>query len=146
MDDNLHKQMMFEAKHKSIGIAYLCWLLLGGFGAHRFYAGKTGSAIAQMVLLFSFIGWVVLIPWLLIDLALIPGMINEKNVEIINALNEDDPRGAESKQRLERIEEETIEPARLMEPKLDPKREKMLEELRKTGYKRDRRDNSHIYR
>jgi TM2 domain-containing membrane protein YozV len=141
MDENLHKQMVFDAKRKSIGVAYLLWFFLAGFGAHRFYAGKKGTGIAQMLLLFSVIGWLVLVPWLLIDLVLIPGMINDKNMETINELNRD-ARGVRSSVR----PTEPEQPARRIEADLDPKREAMLEELRKTGYKRERRDNSHVYR
>ena len=94
-----------------------------------------------MLLLFSIIGWLVLVPWLLIDLVLIPGMINDKNMETINELNRDAP-GVSSRER----PSEQDQPARRIESELDPKREAMLEELRKTGYKRERRDNSHVYR
>jgi TM2 domain-containing membrane protein YozV len=42
--------MRFEAEKKSPGIALvLCWVL-GMFGAHRFYAGKTGSAVAMLLI------------------------------------------------------------------------------------------------
>ncbi len=136
MDENLHKQMVFDAKRKSVGVAYLLWIVLAPFGAHRFYAGKKGSGIAQMALLFSLIGWIVLIPWLLVDLALIPGMINEKNMETIDELN--------GRSRYDpEIESEA---GMRTEPVLDPRREAMLEDLRTTGYKRERRDLSHLYR
>lgn len=69
---------------KSAGIAYLLWILLGGFGAHRFYLGRPGGAIGQLILCLLgwatlwvfFLGLVFLIPlwvWLFIDLFLIPG-------------------------------------------------------------------------
>ena len=65
------------AGHRHIGIAYICWLAIfvGACGVHRMYAGK----------------WITGIIWFLtgglflvgqfIDLLLIPGMIERKNLE-----------------------------------------------------------------
>lgn len=50
--------------------ALLCWFL-GYFGVHRFYVGKTGSAIAQLILSITIVGLIVSIPWLLIDFIMI---------------------------------------------------------------------------
>jgi TM2 domain-containing membrane protein YozV len=77
---------------KSTGAAYLLWFFLGTLGAHRFYLGRTGTAVTQ--LLMTIIGWltVVLVVgifiliavgiWLLVDAFLIPGMIRDKQDEI----------------------------------------------------------------
>ena len=121
MDQATHSQLLFEANRKSVGATYILWFFLGMFGAHRFYAGKTGSAIAQVVLLLSVIGWLVLIPWLLADLFLIPGMIREHNMQTIEDIRGPAP-----------------EPDRLENPKtpMDRKRAEMLEDLRQTGYSR----------
>lgn len=62
----------------STGATYLLWLFLGFFSAHRFYLGRPGSAIAQLLLNFIVIGWL----WTLIDAFLIPGMITAKKNEI----------------------------------------------------------------
>jgi hypothetical protein len=48
--------------------AFLLCFLLGPFGAHRFYAGKTGSGVAMLVLTLSIIGVVVTGIWALVDL------------------------------------------------------------------------------
>lgn len=133
MNDNIHSQIVFEENSKSIGIAYLLWLILGGLGVHRFYSGRTKSGVAQLLLALSFVGWVVLIPWLIADLFLIPGMVNEHNMKIIDMIN--GPAQA-------RIAEG---PVRKVQTDLDPKREAMLDDLRQTGYKRERRDNPNIY-
>ena len=50
--------MAFESGKKSSGICYLLWFFLGGFGAHRFYLGRTGSAIAMLVL--YILSWILL--------------------------------------------------------------------------------------
>ena len=85
------EQMLIEQRvtndAKSIGVAYLLWFFLGPFGAHRFYLGKTGSALAQMALtivgvltLFVVVGSVLLIIvgiWLIVDAFLIPGIIQQ---------------------------------------------------------------------
>jgi|SRR5262245_1786008 len=81
--------MMFEANKRSIVVAYLLWLFLGGAGGHRFYAGKTGSAVAQLLLLifgimltFVGVGLLLLLGlgiWVLVDAFLIPGWIRNQN-------------------------------------------------------------------
>lgn len=134
MDDNSRKQMIFESERKSVGVAYLLWCLIGGFGAHRFYAGKKGSGVAQLLLLLSVVGWLVLVPWLLIDLVLIPGMIRERNLETIEQLH-GPSHSAPSNEQPRRITTEA-----------DRKREEMLEELRSIGYRKERRDTSHLFR
>jgi TM2 domain-containing membrane protein YozV len=74
---------------KETGIAYLFWILLGGFGAHRFYLGLAGSAIALIVLWVGgwlltplFVGVPMVIAggiWLFVDLFLIPGLVRSQN-------------------------------------------------------------------
>lgn len=89
MDSRTREQLLYEANRKSNGVSYLLWFFLGGFGAHRFYLGRNGSAIAQLLLgllgwLPLFMGWVVLGIWLLVDAFLIPGMVRDENVKTIN--------------------------------------------------------------
>ena len=86
MSKDLQKQMAFESNRKSVGIAYLLWFFLGALGVHRFYSGHTKSAVLQMVLCISVIGWLVLAPWLIIDLFLIPGLVRERNVETLRLM------------------------------------------------------------
>jgi TM2 domain-containing membrane protein YozV len=58
---------------KSKGVAYLLWFFLGIFSAHRFYLGKTGSAIVYLLTGQIFgIGW-------LIDLFMLGGMVDQYN-------------------------------------------------------------------
>ena len=90
--------MAFESNKKSTGVAYLLWFFTGGFGGHRFYLGRAGSAVAQLLL--SIVGWplllaagagaVLLVPlgiWLIIDLFTIPGMVATHNGALMNTLN-----------------------------------------------------------
>lgn len=89
--------MLFQANRKSTPVAYLFWFFLGGFGAHRFYLGKTGSGIAQLLLLLA--GTVLLaaggigaflllalVVWCLIDAFLIPGWIRDQNTLLAHSL------------------------------------------------------------
>jgi len=56
---------------KSRLVALVLVIFLGMFGAHRFYAGKTGSAIAQLILTLTFFGMIVSGIWVFIDFLLI---------------------------------------------------------------------------
>jgi TM2 domain-containing membrane protein YozV len=58
----------------STGVAYLFWFFLWFVSAHRFYLGRPGTAILQILSYFILIGFV----WVLIDAFLIPGMIQER--------------------------------------------------------------------
>lgn len=53
---------------KSFVTALLLCLFLGGFGAHRFYTGHTGTAIFQLILSISIIGTFITMVWVFIDL------------------------------------------------------------------------------
>jgi TM2 domain-containing membrane protein YozV len=85
--NDAQRPMMYDAGKKSALVAYLFWFLFGSFGVHRFYAGKTGSAIVLLILfLLSWPLMLVLVGiftmaivglWVLIDALLIPGMIRE---------------------------------------------------------------------
>lgn len=82
-------KMHYDANKKSTLVAYLLWWFLGIFGAHRFYLGATGSAIAQLVitvvsipLCLFIIGFLTLCAvgvWVIVDAFLIPGMIQTYN-------------------------------------------------------------------
>lgn len=82
--------MMFEANKKSILVSYLLWFFLGMFGGHRFYNGKIGTAVTQLVFtifgilfLFAFyFGLFLLTPvwiWTVVDAFLIPGWVRNHN-------------------------------------------------------------------
>lgn len=88
------RQMHVDANKKSVGVAYLLWFFFGGFGGHRFYAGRTqtaaiqlGSVIVIYVLAltvnpaFFMLGLATGI-WMLVDMFLIPGMIREHNQDL----------------------------------------------------------------
>lgn len=69
-------QSEVNAKGKSKTTAFLFWFFLGGLGGHRYYAGKTGSAIAQTLTLGG------LGIWAFIDVFFIGGMIEKHNEKL----------------------------------------------------------------
>ncbi len=84
---NARAHMMYDANRKSTGVAYLLCIFLGGVGAHRFYLGRTGSAVAQLALwllglVTGFVLWIPLGIWILVDLFLIPGIAREQNMAL----------------------------------------------------------------
>jgi TM2 domain-containing membrane protein YozV len=82
--------MLFEANRKSMAVSYLLWIFVGVFGGHRFYNGRTGTAVTQLLMwifgamlvsVFG-LGLLLLVPlglWLLLDAFLIPGWVNDHN-------------------------------------------------------------------
>ncbi|MFC0410591.1 TM2 domain-containing protein [Roseomonas elaeocarpi] len=88
--------MRYDANKKSTLIAYLLWFFLGWFGAHRFYLGRTGSGVAQLVITLvsitlSFvgvgvIGFFVVGIWAFVDAFLIPGITRDHNNRLIALL------------------------------------------------------------
>lgn len=93
MDEQLKQQLMFEASKKSVGATYLLWFFLGYFGAHRFYLGRVGSGVGQLLLaLFGwiplFLGWAALGIWWLVDAFLIPDMVKVENLKAISEIEQ----------------------------------------------------------
>ena len=89
--------MLFEANRKSMTVSYLLWLFLGVLGGHRFYSGRTGTAVIQLLMwIFGVmsvsalgLGFLLLIPlglWLLLDAFLIPGWVNAHNTALAEEL------------------------------------------------------------
>ncbi|MGV7240347.1 TM2 domain-containing protein [Caballeronia sp. M23-90] len=97
MNDTARDMMMYDAQKKSVGVAYLLWFFVGYLGGHRFYAGRTGTAIVQLLLtifgactaMFGIglfvLGIVGL--WILIDAFLIPGIVSSHNVSLAGRLS-----------------------------------------------------------
>ena len=88
--------MLYDASKKSTGVAYLLWFFLGMAGGHRFYIGRTFSAIAMLIIFL--ISWPLLLVgigalgfgvvglWALVDAFLIPGMLRTHNAALIGQL------------------------------------------------------------
>ena len=88
--------MRYDANKKSLLVSYLLWFFLGMFGAHRFYQGRTGSAVAQLLLfLLGAFTWILFIGvfivgavgiWVLVDAFLIPGWTSAHNNKLATSL------------------------------------------------------------
>ncbi|MEQ9505005.1 MAG: TM2 domain-containing protein [Hyphomonas sp.] len=70
---------------KSAGAAYFLWFFLGFLSAHRFYLGKPVTAILQIFSYFLIIGFV----WWIVDLFLIPSIIEDKMDETRGRMTRD---------------------------------------------------------
>jgi TM2 domain-containing membrane protein YozV len=71
--------MLYEANKKTALVAYLLWFFLGWFGGHNFYLGRTGVAVAQLILSLTVVGLLITIVWVLVDAFLIPGWVRNQN-------------------------------------------------------------------
>ena len=140
MATTLDKQMAFEANRKSMGVAYLLWFLFGTLGIHRFYAGRTKSAVVMLLLTLTVFGLVVTLPWWVIDAFLLPNIVREKNFETMRLIDGGVPSGARRGDDGAPIPAQPANPKAMS--KTDHRREEMLEDLRQTGYKKERRDRT----
>lgn len=74
-----------STQSRSLAIAYLLWLLLGGFGVHRFYLGHTRSGLYMlglcilssilMVVAVGLLGYIALAIWWVADAFLMPSLL-----------------------------------------------------------------------
>ncbi|HWL71987.1 MAG TPA: TM2 domain-containing protein [Geminicoccus sp.] len=82
VDERVLIEMRVANDGPSVAVAYLLWFFLGIFAAHRFYLGRPGTAILQILSMFVLVGLV----WLVVDLFLIPGMVRDKQEELRRSL------------------------------------------------------------
>lgn len=61
---------------RSLGVAYVLWLLLGAVGAHKFYLGRVGMGIAYLLTL----GFLTLGLW--VDLFTLPRQVRRTNLAV----------------------------------------------------------------
>ncbi|MDO7805880.1 TM2 domain-containing protein [Lactiplantibacillus pentosus] len=73
-----------ELQKKSALITYLLCLFIGTLGAHRYYVGKTGSAIAITLITVLTLGFGAIVTgiWALVDLFLINGWLQDDRSQI----------------------------------------------------------------
>jgi len=78
---------------KSMVVAYLLLIFFGALGVHRFYLGKTGTAVTMLVLwlvgfvtaffAFGFLFFAAVGIWSFIDLFLVPALVREASLRAI---------------------------------------------------------------
>jgi TM2 domain-containing membrane protein YozV len=88
--------MRYDANKKSLAVSYLLWVFVGMLGGHRFYNGRTGTAVTQLVLFILGIAtYIFLIGifvvaalgiWVLVDAFLIPGWVRTYNNRLASSL------------------------------------------------------------
>jgi TM2 domain-containing membrane protein YozV len=71
--------ILFDANKKEAVVAYLLAFFLGLLGCHNFYLGRTGVAIAQLILTITLVGMIITIIWVLIEAFLIHGWVRDQN-------------------------------------------------------------------
>lgn len=71
---------------KNMVVAYILWYFLGIFGGHRFYMGKTGSAVAQLILSLTVIGMIVTTVWWIVDAFLLHTWVRDHNAVVEDRL------------------------------------------------------------
>lgn len=99
-DDSFLQIATYDARKKSVPLAYALWFFLSVFGAHRFYANQapmTGAIQAGMFIIGLFammsgsgVGLVLIAAdaiWALIDAFFIPGWVAEHNVRLAKSLS-----------------------------------------------------------
>jgi TM2 domain-containing membrane protein YozV len=88
--------MRYDANKKSLAVSYLLWVFVGMLGGHRFYNGRTGTAVAQLVLFilgvvtYIFVIGVFVVAalgiWVLVDAFFIPGWVRTYNNHLASSL------------------------------------------------------------
>jgi TM2 domain-containing membrane protein YozV len=86
------QQVLIVKQEKSMGLSYILLIFLGQLGIHRFYLGRIGTGVTQLLLCllgwataWIFIGFIplgILWTWLFIDLFLTAGMVRASNAEL----------------------------------------------------------------
>lgn len=75
-----------KSNGKSMLVGYILWYFLGLFGGHRFYMGRTGTAITQLILSITVVGMIATFIWWVIDAFNLHTWIREHNMTIESRL------------------------------------------------------------
>jgi len=79
-----NKKTALESTEKKAWVALLLAWFLGVIGAHRFYVGKTGSAVAMLILTMTLVGIIVSLIWSLVDMIVIVcGSFTDKDGNVL---------------------------------------------------------------
>lgn len=67
---------------KNMVVAYVLWYFLGLVGGARFYTGRTGSAVTQLILTLTVVGIIVTSIWWVVDAFLVHTWVKEHNLQL----------------------------------------------------------------
>ncbi len=86
--------VVYQRPLKDVGTAYVFAILLGGFGAHRFYLGQIGPAVGILVLwcvgamlTFVAVGFLMILAaliWWIVDMCSMKGLVHDANQRILS--------------------------------------------------------------
>ena len=89
--------MWYQVHKKETSTTFLLWFFLGHFGAHRFYMGKSGSAVAMLLItllsiplffvLIGFFTYFAAFIWWIVDAFLICDWVKEHNAKLAHAIS-----------------------------------------------------------
>jgi TM2 domain-containing membrane protein YozV len=75
------------ARRLTMTPAYLLCIFLGTLGLHRFYMRRKGSGLAMLLITLlsvGILGLLVCLPWAVVDLFLIPGIVRQENTKALD--------------------------------------------------------------
>jgi TM2 domain-containing membrane protein YozV len=94
--DTARRMMRYDANKRRLGVAYGLLAVTGLLGGHRFYLGRTGTAVVMLLitllslpwalLLWGWLGLFVTLVWVAIDALRLPGMVQQANNQLITRL------------------------------------------------------------
>lgn len=94
--DQARRMMLYDVNRKSVGVAFLLWAFFGYVGGHRFYMGRSTSAVLMLVIMvlsalltLILIGWIgiaIVAIWLLVDAFRIPGWVRDHNTKVMQSI------------------------------------------------------------
>ncbi|WP_059041837.1 MULTISPECIES: TM2 domain-containing protein [Paenibacillus] len=98
MDYALHRKSQLDTREllllesevknqgKNMFVAYILWYFLGIFGGHRFYMGKIGTAVTQLILSLTVVGLIATGIWWIVDAFLVHTWVKRHNGEVENRI------------------------------------------------------------
>lgn len=76
--------MTISVSQKSRLASLLLAFLFGGFGVHRFYVGRSATAVLQLLMTLSIVGLIVSFIWVWVDIIMIiAGSFRDKNGDVV---------------------------------------------------------------